>query len=430
MNRDMKNRFYAAGSLMALCFLVCQAGCSGRAVSEAPEQVQSEIMVPAIFRVDPETNVSENKGFADEFNRKYKGIYHIEAEWITENAYGYRNKVKQWNVLDIMPAVVVDAGFDNDFYRLLVENERLVDLRPYMEESPFWMDAMNPDILADSTEEDGSIYLSPLGSGMYSYAGIIYNEELLQQAGYEEIPETWGGFFQCMDALEQKGITPLALHGTGSYWVPMLFATAYMESTPEGKNFLGQEFPESYRNESMCEMLEMVKRLYRYSYGDALDIEYEQAANRFLNNETAMIANGYWMFDAMTEEMKKKMRFAHFPGGILMNSPRMSAWAVCAGYDEKVIEGAVKVLEYRIKREQEDRQALYGGAAASPLEASYYEAVKTVQGVMPNYQTKWEQEIQNEFFTEYMPGFISGNISTGEFLRMMDERNKTIRARK
>ncbi|MCM1122587.1 MAG: extracellular solute-binding protein [Eubacterium sp.] len=415
--------------MIALCLSIL-TGCAETRDTAETEKTESEIVIPVIFRVDPETNVSDNKAFADEFNAAYEGEYRMEVEWLTESAAGYRNKIKQWNVLDKLPAVVVDAGFDNDFYRLMVENERLVDLRPYMEQSDFWMDAMNPDILQDSMEADGSIYLSPLGSSVYSYAGIIYHEELLRQAGYEEIPGTWEEFFECLEALRDAGITPLALHGSGSYWVPMLFGTAYMERTQEGKAFLGTDFPDSFQNQSMTDMLEMLKTLYRYSYGDAVEIDYEQAANRFLNGDAAMIANGYWMFETMTEEMKQEMRFAPFPGGVLMNSPRMGAWAVSSGYDKEVVEGAVKVLEFRIKSEQADRDALLNGFAKSPLESSYVETVKRVQTVMPNYQMKWEQEIQNEFFTGYMPVLLAGEITTEEFLLLMDEANAAIGQRK
>ncbi|MDE6847319.1 MAG: ABC transporter substrate-binding protein [Lachnospiraceae bacterium] len=416
--------------LIAVLGVINLTGCSEQEEASVTQEVESEVVIPVIFRVDPETNVSDNKAFADEFNQEYEGTYRIEVEWLTESAAGYRNKIKQWNVLDKMPAVVVDAGFDNDFYQVMVENDRLVDLRPYMEQSDFWLDAMNPDILRDSTEADGSVYLSPLGSSVYSYAGLIYNEELLRRAGYEKIPETWEEFLQCLDALKEEGITPLALHGSGSYWVPMLIGTAYMERTQEGRDFLSEDFPDSFQNQNMQDMLEMLKLLYQYSYEDAVEIDYEQAANRFLNDEVAIIANGYWMFDTMTDEMKEKMRFTYFPEGVLMNSPRMGAWAVSSGYDEDVIEGAVKVLEYRIASEQPDLDELLNGAADSTLEASYAEAVKAVRTVMPNYQMKWEQEIQNEFFTEYMPELLAGEIETEEFLQLMDERNAAIRQRK
>ena len=66
----------------------------------------------------------------------------------------------------------------------------------------------------------------------------------------------------------------------------------------------------------------------------------------------------------------------------------------------------------------------------SALECSYIDAVESVGTVMPNYQLKWEQEIQNDFFTERLPGYLDGEIDTGTLLKEMDERLEQIRAKK
>lgn len=362
---------------LILLSIFCMTACGGCESKQQVEEAQSEqqiVEIPVIFRADPTTNQSDNQNFVLEFNEAFADQYYMDAKWLTETTSGYRNKLKQWNALDEMPVLITDAGFDYDFYRMLAENDRLVDLRPWMEESDFWMDAMNEDVLADCTEEDGSIYLSPLGSSVHTYAGIIYNEELLRRAGYETFPTTWGEFWECLDSLEELGVTPLALHGSGSYWVPMLFASAYMYRTEEGREFLNQGFPESYQNEVMEDMLAMMRRIFTYSFADALDIDYDQAAQRFLNGEAAIIANGKWMFDGIPEEMRGQLRFAAFPEGIMMNSPRMGAWAVTAGYSEEVTEGAVKALEFRIKSEQEDMEEVLNGEESDLLAVSYGEA--------------------------------------------------------
>lgn len=415
---------------LGLMHMLLLTGCSGQKVYEEAETENPEVVIPVTFRVDPVTNQSDNQQFVDDFNQAFAGQYRMEAQWLTESTSGYRNILKQWNVLDELPVLITDAGFDYDFYRNLAENGRLVDLRPWMEESDFWMDAMNTDVLADCTEEDGSIYLSPLGSSIHTYAGIIYNEEILRSAGYEQFPETWEEFFQCLADLKSAGITPLALHGSGTYWSPMLIATAYLYSTESGREFLVGEFPDSYQNEEMRDMFLMMKELYEYTFSDALEIDYDQAAERFEQGEAAMIANGKWMFDTMPENNLQTMRFAMYPGSVMMNAPRMSAWAVTEGYSEEVTEGAVKALEFRIQSEQHDMKALLTGAADSPLMESYVETVQQEHSVMPNYQLQWEQEIQNEFFTEYLPGYLQGDITIDNFLLMMDERVSVIRSKK
>lgn len=405
-------------------------GCGQKSAPEPVQETEMEVEIPVIFRVDPETNLSDNEQFVEDFNEAFAGQFKMEAEWLTESDSGYRSKLKQWNVLDQMPVLITDAGFDYDLYRILAENDRLVDLRPWMESSDFWMDAMNPDVLEDITEEDGSIYLAPLGSNIHTYAGIIYNEELLQSVGYDSFPETWEEFFTCLKKLKAAGITPLSLHGSGSYWAPMLIATAYLMSTEEGSDFLYTGFPDSYDNEAVRDMLLMLKELFEYTYEDALSIDFDQAAERFQNGEAAIIANGKWMFDSMTSENLQTMRFARFPGNVLMNSPRMAAWAVTTGYSEEITEGAAKALEFRIQCEQEDMQKLIDGGASNPLEASYVETVQMEHTVMPNYQLQWEQEIQNEFFTEYLAMYLQGEITVDNFILMMDQRVNVIQNRK
>ena len=125
------------------------------------------------FLINPATNLSENQELVSGFNKQYQGTYEVDVEWLTESTSGYRENLKKWNVLDEMPVLITDAGFDYDFYRLLIENKRLVNLRPYMDAIPEWKAAVKPEILKECTEDSGDIYLAPLGNEIKSYAGII-----------------------------------------------------------------------------------------------------------------------------------------------------------------------------------------------------------------------------------------------------------------
>lgn len=420
MNKAKRAKILAMGGLIFCC------GCSHSPEPELVLQTETEVVIPVTFRVDPLTNQSDNEQLVKDFNGEFAGEYRMEPNWLIESTSGYRNKLKQWNVLDQLPVLITDAGFDYDFYRVLTQNDRLVDLTPWMEASDFWLDAMNPDILAGCADPDGGVFLSPLGNNIHTYAGIIYREDLLASVGYREFPQTWEEFWECLDALKQEGITPLALHGSGSYWVPMLLATAYIYGDAEGKDFLDERLPDSYQNDEMRELMEFLRRLYGYTFPDALELDYDQTAARFIDGQAALIANGRWMFETIGEKNYEKYRFAPFPGGILMNSPQMSAWAVTKGYSDEVTEGAVKVLEFRIRCAQDTKDVSDG----STLMDSYIAATEMDYRVMPNFQLQWEQEIQNEFFTEYMPGFLAGEIQTDEFLKMMDERVEEIRSKK
>ena len=159
--------------ILAMIYLLSGCSKSSETKTSKKEEVTS---IPVTFLINPATNLSENQELVEGFNARYQGIYEAEVEWLTESASGYREKLKQWNVLDEMPVIITDAGFDYDFYRLLVENKRLVDLKPYMEAIPEWKASIKPEIQKECTEESGEIYLAPLGSEIKSYAGIIYNK--------------------------------------------------------------------------------------------------------------------------------------------------------------------------------------------------------------------------------------------------------------
>ena len=405
------------------------SGC-GKPLEKQETEKKEVTSIPVTFLINPATNLSENQELVSGFNKQYQGTYEVDVEWLTESTSGYRENLKKWNVLDEMPVLITDAGFDYDFYRLLIENKRLVNLRPYMDAIPEWKAAVKPEILKECTEDSGDIYLAPLGNEIKSYAGIIYNKELLRQAGYETFPQTWEEFWKCLNTLKGQGITPLSLHGSGSYWVSMLFATSYIYGTADGGAFLNQDFPESYQNPVMEDLMTMLDQMYDYTFEDAVEIDYDEAEERFTDGKAAIFANGYWIIEELPDEVKEKLQFVPFPGNILMSSPRMSAWAMTVGYDAKVTDGAAKLLAFRVQQDLENTERLMNQEELSPLEDSYIDAVKKNVTVMPNYQMKWEQEIQNDFFTENLPGYLDGEMSAKELLKRMDERLEEIRKKK
>lgn len=398
---------------------IFSVGCVKR--SKLDTVLKEEIVIKAMFLINPMTDQSIHQELVEEFNQAYKGKYRVEVEWLTETDIGYRNKIKQLNALDEMPAIITDVGFDSDFYELLIENNRLVNLQPYMMNSKRWINAMEKDVLQDCTQEDGSIYLSALGNSVFSYGGFIYNKELLEQVEIEHFPETWDEFWECLEQLKKHGITPLALHGSDSYWVSMLIATSYMATSKEGMEFMHQQFPVNYSNESMGQLLEVLKRLYQYTFLDALNIDYNQTQQRLFQNEAAIIANGYWMFLQMDLQLKDQYGFAPFPQNTMMVSPKMSAWAVTSGYDSQVTEGAVKFLEFRILKNQRDSKIYLQKSVDSTLDMEYKKAIEHLDKIIPNYQLKWEQRIQNDFFSENMPLYVEGIITKEDFLNKMNE---------
>ncbi len=403
---------------LLLCLFWCFAAGCGKTPTDTVKS--EEVVIPAMFCADPGTDQGQYQEMVEGFNEEYKGKYRVEVEWVTATEQAYREKIKVMNALDKLPAIITDAAFNAELYENMVSNHRFVDLRPYMEQSEEWSQLLEHVAMESLIEEDGGVYLSPLDAGIYSSAGIFYNKDLFREAGITEFPDTWEEFSACMEKLKRKG-TPLALHGGGTYWGAMLIATAYMASEPEGKEFLTETLPASYQNEEMERMLMCLEELYRYTWEDALELEFSDAAERFYNGDAAMIANGFWMMEEMPREVKEHTGFASFPGNSMMVSLEMSGWAVISGYDDKVTEGAAAFLEYRY------RHSKIAEEAGSPLEAEYWETYEKISSFVPNYQLKWKDSIQNDFFSQMIPKLLEGSVSREEFMEQMEmQQNENI----
>lgn len=416
-------------SLCIVLLVLAMAGCSGQEEQETAK-TKSEVVIPVIFREDPQSGERSNVNLVEAFNEAYQGQYRIDVEWIVENETNYRQKIKELNALDQLPAIITDVGFDDNFYQMLVENDRLVDLEPYIKESEEWKDAIREDIYFEMKEEDGCIYMSPLGNLMYSSAGIIYNRSLLQEAGYDTFPDTWEGFMQCIESLKREGITPLALHGSGTYWVPLLFASAYASQDEEGMEFLKTCFPDTYQVDAMNTMMTFFKTLYDYTWKDALEIDYADAEERFYAGEAAIIANGPWMFMAKSEEEKEKYGFVSFPGRRLVGSWQMTAWSVIKNQPEKVVDGAIEFMKFRTLKDAQDVERdirEFQNRGDEGVMKMYLEELISLDNLVPNYQMNWEQEIMNEYMTAQIPDYINGLCSVEELLEGMDCKMEEIR---
>ncbi|MBD5456521.1 MAG: extracellular solute-binding protein [Lachnospiraceae bacterium] len=408
---------YKSKLLLLLCIVILlSAGCGKKdAMTILSESGDDIVAIPILLRVDPETGEEEYTELIEGFNEEYAGKYRIDAQWIKDTEQGYRERLKMLNVYDQLPIIITDAAFSPDFQELMISNERYLNLYPYLEGREEW-----EELLEKSTDE--KIYMVPLNMGLYSSAGLYYNKELFQKAGIEKFPQTWEDFFECLERLQDAGITPLALHGGGEYWSPMLISTAYMCSTESGKAFLEEYFPKSFDNQNIMEMLSCMDVIYDYTFDDALDINFNQAQNRFMNGEAAMLANGYWMIQDIEDDMQNEIGFAPFPGNMMMIDEQMSSWAVISSYSEEEIEGAIELLTYRHKISEIDEERV------GQLGNEYISVFQQIQEQFVNYQFRWEEQLLNDFFNTAFPEFIQGNCDCAEFIEKMNAELKKIEA--
>ena len=348
-----KRRMRAAGAA-ALLMALTAAGCAGADTETVSGD--EEVSIPITLIVDSSTGIRNEENVIRAFNQMYDGKWQADVDWIMETEEEYRQNLKRQNVTDTLPAVITDLRMLPSFYYMMIQDGRIEELSDYIYGDEEWMAMIEPAVLESCSEEDGSIYLSPISTAAFSCSGMYWNEELFAQAGIGRFPETWEEFWDCCERLESCGITPLALHTEGTGWAPMLIATAETASTEEGAAFMQEFYPETYQNESGIHLAQTLQRLFSYTTENALYSDFDVSYENFFAGEAAMIPNGYWMMDQIPEEWQDKVRFSAFPGNKMISSPETFGWAIVSWYSEEVKEGAAALLKLRTQLNMEQRE--------------------------------------------------------------------------
>ncbi len=429
----MKKHLYYVKRILILLvtciFSFINCSCNNNEYNIEIDRNNDIITIPVTFLIDQTSyrNNKSNEELVERFNEEYKGKYKVEVEWVSETVNDYQNRMKILNVTDNLPAVITDVRFSPTFYQILLDDNRLLNLRPYLEQDQEWKDTFEDNVLDGYIEKDGGIYLLPTCTNDFVYSGVFWNEELFKKAGIEKFPETWDEFWICCDKLLSNGITPVSLNTFGTAWATMLFSTASIGDSEEGQKFMKTRLPESYNNEVIKNMVSNMKRLYQYTTNDSISTDFDVAFEHFMNGDTAMIPNGYWMLDQVDNNLDGKIRFSTFPNNVVISSADMSGWAVTKGYSKEVQEGAVLFLKYRTKFTKETKQD-FMTSDKNIIEADYKKVIEGKPITIPNYQFQWNSILQEEVLPAQIPQLVKEYISEEEFIKNIDDSVKSFEA--
>ena len=421
--RSVKECSRRVGSMLTVVFfsIALAAGCGHQEVKT--KQKQEEVQIPMVLTVNPSTGKKNEESLITAFNREYEGIWHMDVEWVMETEEDYRQNLKRQNATDTLPAVITDLRMLPSFYHMMIADGRLVELSSYIEEDVEWKDMIEPAVLESYMEEDGKLYLAPMSTAFFSCSGVFWNEDLFAKAGITSFPQDWGEFWECCDALQAHGITPLAIHTEGTAWAAMLFATAELADSEAGAEFMKKLYPDSYQNESGIHLAQTLKRLFAYTTKDALYSDFDTAYNDFFSGRAAMIPNGYWMIDQIPKGWEDNVRFSAFPGNKLISSPETFGWAIVEAYPDDVKEGALEFVKYRTAKNKEEKERMLSADPADLtfVERDYLAAYQRNPQFVPNYQVKWNSILQEETLGAALPELAIGKIDAAEFTRRADE---------
>ena len=385
-----------------------------------------------------DANTEQTRYRIQKFNETYAGKYEAVVEWIPGMAEDIRNKLKMLNTAHDLPPVVTNMSAEPAFAELLIRNNRLIDLKPHFNADPEWKRLAIPESVAFNTREDGRMFGSP--TVLTDFIGIYFNKDHFTKAGIARFPETWDEFWAACDKLKAAGITPISLHLTETGWCTMLMGSTFLGNTASGQAFMKQQFPTNFNTPEIISMLNMIKRLYTYTTRDAQGGNYALAANNFSVENTAMIPNGPWMMQSLSDPtfcapgFDKKVGYAKFPGGMMIsNQGEEYGDGVSVDVSQAQQAGAIEWLRFFATNQEVLRYSGRMNGAFSPhvplLPAdtasfippmkSYADIVPTIQKTIPNYQSRWDVLTQHEVIETEMINLVNGIISAEEMAAKM-----------
>ena len=173
----------------------------------------------------------------------------------------------------------------------LIEAGLLLDLTDVAEEQG-WADIVNPPSLLESCTVDGRIYCAPVN--IHSWNWMWLSGPAYEKAGLE-MPEDWDGFVESAAALEEAGVTPLAMGGqawqqSGAFNNVMTIALAGKDawlSVMQDKNaetVMGPEYTRAFEAYAAARDLD-----------DGINVQdWNQATNALITGEGGAQIMGDW----------------------------------------------------------------------------------------------------------------------------------------
>ncbi|MCL2472250.1 MAG: extracellular solute-binding protein [Treponema sp.] len=249
------------------------------------------------------------------FNDKYKGKIELNLEELPTDTM-YAEKMKVLAATKQLPDVIDGKDGVRD---LAIKNGQAIELTPYLNRDPDFRDkAIGPDAIAANTGSDGKVYSIINTTGIVGY---FYNKDLFRKAGITPA-KTWDEWFSNCDKLKAIGVAPIAMMTGENSWTTNLILAAMVASRgPAGQTFMNTKYPQTYQIPEMIQGLGDIQRcLQNYATADSLGAAYANAANNFLMEQAAIIANGPWMIadfsnpDKTAPGFDKKVGWSMYPG--------------------------------------------------------------------------------------------------------------------
>lgn len=438
------------GVLMTSAFTGC--GNKGEVVTQTKstdakvtESVKEEIVLTV-----PHYKSGENVGAkfflpqVERFNAEYAGQYKVVIEEVPQDMYG--DKIKLLYQQNKLPALIEwgESG-DKDFMKkVVIKNDMFLDLSSFIDSNSELKELLVDNSVKFNTTEEGKVVSLPLS--VIRPIGMYYNKEMFEQTGITKSVSKMNveEFEDTLAKLKENGNSPLALMTGENAWTTMLLATAIMANEEGGAEILKSgKISYDYTSAPWVNTFAKVQKyLQEYTTENALGAVYADAANNYLNERAALIANGPWMvsdfYDASktTAGFDKKVGADIYPGGVAIAGTSFYGWWIPNTVSETEKEAALAFLLFVNKPEElEGFMVAEGGVAPNlkvsddfvskldPILADLNKSVSEDLNItVDNMASVWPSQIGSDEFGKYLLKLVDGSYTPEEFAQKLTDK--------
>ncbi len=376
------------------------------------------------------------------FNAKYKGKYHVNVQ----HYGGGTNDLPYWERLELanrLPDIFIIQSTE---LTTLTKTGKILNLAPFLSADKSWKNSFLSDAFTALTGPKGQIWAIPEEEDT---VGIFYNKVLFTKAGIKTFPKTWSEFLADCAKLKAAGVIPFAMDGD---WVTQLMWANLIGTQPGGVKFLtsGIKTGNYATNPIVVKATEFLKNLHTsgYTNKDAFTGDYTNAANPFLQEQAAMIANGPWMVQADIKgksalpNLYPQVGYAASPGWtasrpgviVLPGNAGVASGTTDPAKQQAVVAFMKFATSPTIQLQRTIKTGAYGAEklrlsakqikTLEPLAYHLVSIAPTIKYHYPHAKFATPQAF-SDAWKNYWPGYVQGGMNTTDFLNKLSKAVKT-----
>lgn len=413
----MKKKQLFAGALAAAMMTASLAGCGGAASSAATSTTggdtagstaSADTNSGVVEVTIPSFKTGENVGAVffepqvERFNEKYAGKYKINLESVPQDSI-FNDRIKQLAQQNKLP-VLVEGGDPDWVKNVVIPNGLAYDLTDWIDATPAIKDVLIDDSREYCSNEDGRVMVMPLATVRpigFFYNSAMWNTDAdISAMSMDEFVSALG---------DQKIAFSTAENG----WVSALFLTALVAEEDGGVEWLKSGIETKITDFNQPCFINAVAKLQNLLQNNAasnsVGAAYADAANAFMSEQAAIIANGPWMssdFESSNSDKWSngfdgaKVRASLFPGDVgIADTASLGEWWISASASEDEIALAKAFLEFIYSPAELEAYMLAEGGDAPKL--TYSDDFKAMREEIEEARKEKSRAYHRNYSREY-----------------------------